>query len=229
MRVEIRMRPDHKARNLSLLCWSRNILFVIGILALGYFGYALADARIFQARQTRQFERALNQSTLSAPVNENRSAPAPASPSPYQVAVSTAGSFETPSHPGPVLGRIEIKRIGIAVMILEGTDNRTLRRAVGHIPETALPGQPGNVGIAGHRDTFFRNLREIEKNDEITLETLHGSFRYVVDFSEVVAPTDMEVLDRSRDASLTLVTCYPFSYVGPAPKRLIVRAHMIPE
>jgi sortase A len=114
-------------------------------------------------------------------------------------------------------------------MILEGTDNRTLRRGVGHIPYTALPGQRGNVGIAGHRDTFFRGLRNIARNDEITLTTLEGTFRYDVDFSEVVEPNDTEVLDPSSDATLTLVTCYPFSYVGPAPKRLIVRAHMIPE
>ena len=128
-----------------------------------------------------------------------------------------------------MLGQIEIKEIGLAVMILEGADNRSLRRGVGHIPDTALPGQPGNVGIAGHRDTFFRSLRKIAKSDEITLKTLNGSFRYLVDFSEVVEPDEMEVLDPSSDSILTLVTCYPFSYVGPAPKRLIVRAHLVPE
>jgi sortase A len=137
--------------------------------------------------------------------------------------------FDAPGRPGSVLGQIEIRKIGLAVMILQGTDNYALRRAVGHIQDTSLPGQQGNVAIAGHRDTFFRGLRKIAKNDEITLTTWSGSFRYVVDFSEVVEPSDTEVLDPSSEAILTLVTCYPFYYVGPAPKRFIVRAHMIPE
>jgi sortase A len=88
-----------------------------------------------------------------------------------------------------------------------------------------LPGQSGNVALAGHRDTFFRDLRRIEKKDEITLTTREGSFSYTVDYSEVVQPDDMEVLGPFSDAILTLVTCYPFAYVGPAPKRFVVRAH----
>jgi sortase A len=136
--------------------------------------------------------------------------------------IDVAGVSRTP------LGRIEISSIGIAAMILEGTDARTLRRAVGHIPGTPLPGQRGNVAITGHRDTFFRPLRNIRKNDEIKLTTLTGSYRYWVDSIKVVEAEDMEVLDNSDDAILTLVTCYPFYYVGPAPKRFIVRAHRIP-
>jgi sortase A len=113
-------------------------------------------------------------------------------------------------------------------MIEEGDDGRTLRRAVGHLPGTVLPGQQGNVVIAGHRDTFFRPLRNIHKGDEITLTTLDGSYRYRVDFTEVLAPQDTEVLDNSAGAILTLVTCYPFYFVGPAPKRFIVRASKMP-
>jgi sortase A len=229
MRVQISTWPDHRARNLSLLRRSRNILFVIGILALGYYGYASADARIFQAYQTRQFEQTVRHPTPGSPVVETSNPPIPIGGPPPQAARSNAFGFDIPGSPGSVLGRIEIKRIELAVMILEGTDNRALRRAVGHIPKTALPGQPGNVGIAGHRDTFFRDLRKIEKNDEITLTTLNGSFRYVADFSEVVEPNDTEVLYPSSDAILTLVTCYPFYYVGPAPKRLVVRAHLNPQ
>jgi sortase A len=110
---------------------------------------------------------------------------------------------------------------------MEGTDRKTLRRAVGHIPTTPLPGQPGNVVITGHRDTFFRGLRNIHKDDEITLTTLHGIYRYRVELTEVVQPQDIAVLGPSKDSILTLVTCYPFYYVGPAPKRFIVRAHRI--
>jgi sortase A len=113
-------------------------------------------------------------------------------------------------------------------MISEGTDRRTLRRAVGHIPGTPLPGQQGNVVIAGHRDTFFRALGNIHNDDEITLTTLDGTYRYLVDSTQVVAPEDTQALDDSDDTILTLVTCYPFYFVGPAPKRFIVRAHKIP-
>ena len=88
------------------------------------------------------------------------------------------------------MGRIEISRIGLGVMILEGIDDRTLRRAVGHIPGTPLPGQFGNVAIAGHRDTFFRPLRNIRRDDEITLTTLNGSYRYRVDSTSVVEPEE---------------------------------------
>jgi sortase A len=104
----------------------------------------------------------------------------------------------------------------------------TLRRAVGHFPGTALPGQQGNVAIAGHRDTFFRALRNICKENEITLTTLNGSYRYRVDSTKVVEPENTEVLDDSDDAILTLATCYPFDFMGSAPKRFVVRAHRIP-
>jgi len=126
------------------------------------------------------------------------------------------------------LGRIEIGTIGLSAMILEGTDGKTLRRAVGHIPGTALPGQQGNAAIAGHRDTFFRGLRNILKDDEITLTTSNGTHRYRVDSTQVVEPEDIWVLDHSDESILTLVTCYPFYFVGPAPQRFIVRAHRSP-
>jgi len=128
---------------------------------------------------------------------------------------------------GSVVGRIEIGRLGMAVMIVEGTDGRTLRRAVGHIPGTALPGEQGNAAITGHRDTFFRALRNIRKDDEVTLTTLNGTYRYRVDAMMVVAAEDTTVLNESGEAILTLVTCYPFYFVGPAPKRFVVRAHRI--
>lgn len=112
-------------------------------------------------------------------------------------------------------------------MILEGIDGRTLRRAVGHIPGTPLPGQPGNIALAGHRDTFFRALQNIRVDDEITLETLIGVYSYRVDSTEVVDPGETRVLDNSDDEILTLVTCYPFSFVGPAPKRFVVRARKL--
>jgi sortase A len=207
--------------------WSRRLFFVIGIALLGYVAFALLDARIYQAVQSRQFQQELNGLKPSVSSDEDLSAssihPAPAKENLLTAErIYIAGSGRTP------LGRIEISTIGLEAIILEGTDARTLRRGVGHIPGTPLPGQQGNVAITGHRDTFFRPLRNIRKDDEIRLTTLGGSYRYGVDSIKVVGPEDMEVLDNSDDAILTLVTCYPFYYVGPAPKRFVVRAHRIP-
>lgn len=224
MRVQIKLRPNLRARELSLLRWTRNILFIIGIFSLGYYGYASVDAKVFQSVQRRHFEHAVSQAKIEVPAPELG-----ASTDNHRPAPEKAQTFTMPGASGPVLGKLEIEKVGLAVMIVEGTDNPALRRGVGHILESALPGEPGNVGIAGHRDTFFRDLRKVKKNDEIKLETVNGSFRYVVDFSEVVEPDDTQVLDASSIPTLTLVTCYPFWYVGPAPKRLIVRAHLFPE
>jgi sortase A len=214
-------------QNNSWIRWCQRILYVIGILALGYAGFVLLDTKLYQVDLSRQFQEKLNSLKISAvrdetvPVSSLSLDPSYESPLKAE-RIMVAGVYR------PLLGRIEINTIGVAAMILEGTDARTLRRAVGHIPGTSLPGQRGNIAITGHRDTFFRPLRNIHKNDEIRLTTLSGSYRYEVDTIKVVAPEDMEVLDRSDDAILTLVTCYPFYYVGPAPKRFIVRAHRIP-
>ena len=124
------------------------------------------------------------------------------------------------------LGRLEIPSIDLSVMILPGTDDWTLNRAVGHIQGTALPGEPGNVGIAGHRDGFFRGLRKVQAGQRIYLTTLEGSFEYVVDEIWVVLPTDVHVLEPAQTPSLTLVTCYPFYHVGTAPQRYIIRARL---
>lgn len=202
--------------------WSRYFFFAVGILALGYVGYALIDAKLYQAYQTWRLERALKNSKPAInSVEQPLSSPRPA------LADADRVSVENAAPEGSSLGQIEIRSIGLTAMIAEGDNRRTLRRAVGHITGTALPGQQGNVVIAGHRDTFFRPLRNIHKDDEITLTTLNGTYRYRVDSAEVVEPEDTEVMDHSEDAILTLVTCYPFYYVGPAPKRFVVRAHRI--
>ena len=124
-----------------------------------------------------------------------------------------------------VLGRLDIPRIGVSVAILQGTGSRTLRLGAGHIENTPLPGQFGNVGIAAHRDTFFRPLRDIRKNDRIQVQTAMGLFQYDVEWTKVVSPDDVIVLAPSGESALTLVTCYPFQFLGAAPKRFIVRAY----
>jgi sortase A len=207
MKVRIAHRVSHPTRRNRLLRWSRDTFLVAGVLALGYCGFVLLDTKIYQAYQTVRFEEQLNA---------------------VRPAIAAAGALPVAAIPGGALGRIEIPRIGLTAMIMEGTDGRTLRRAVGHIRGTPLPGQQGNAAIAGHRDTFFRPLRNVQHDDEITLTTLNGTYRYVVDSAQVVAPEDRQVLDDSSESVLTLVTCYPFYFVGPAPKRFIVRAHKMP-
>jgi len=125
---------------------------------------------------------------------------------------------------GGLVGRLEIPRLNLSAMVLEGSDSSTLGVAVGHVPLTAEPGQRGNLVLSGHRDTFFRPLREIRSGDRITLTTPEGSYQYVVEWTSIVNPTDVTSLEPTAHRSLTLVTCYPFHYIGPAPQRFIVRA-----
>ena len=227
MKIRVEWRITLPTRNSPFIRWSRYLFLAIGILALGYVGFVLLDARLFQASQSRQFQQELNGFRKSIDSDE-RLHPSSLPPDVAAADGVRADSGGTAGREDSPLGRIEISTIGLTAMIQEGTDARTLRRAVGHIPGTPLPGQQGNVVITGHRDTFFRPLHNIRKDDEITLTTLSGFYRYRVDSTEVVEPEDTNVLADTDDAVLTLVTCYPFYFVGPAPKRFIVRAHMIP-
>jgi sortase A len=112
-------------------------------------------------------------------------------------------------------------------MVHEGIDGNTLQLAIGHIPATALPGQGGNVGVAGHRDTFFRGLKDLRTKDEIQFSTLSGDFKYIVESLIIVEPDNVGVLAPSHENVLTLVTCYRFSYIGAAPKRFVARARQV--
>ena len=126
--------------------------------------------------------------------------------------------------PDGLIGRIRISRLGMSVIVMEGTDDATLQRSVGHIAGSALPGQSGNVGIAGHRDTLFRPLRNVEDGDIVVLATPEGEYRYRVVSTRIVEPDDVSVLQSDSIEILTLVTCYPFNFIGSAPSRFIVRA-----
>jgi len=182
----------------KLVRWSRNVLLTAAACLLGYCGFVLADTWMYQRQASQLFDRAhLQIAAIPSPGTE-----------------STSG----------LLGRMEIPRLGVSVIVAEGTDERTLRRAGGHIAGTSFPGQRGNIGIAGHRDTLFRPLRNIRRNDVITLTTLAGEYRYRVMSTEVVSPSDVTVLEPDGHETLTLVTCYPFYFVGPAPDRFIVHA-----
>ena len=128
-------------------------------------------------------------------------------------------------QPGPApLALLRIARVGLVVPVLEGTDEWTLNRGVGHIDGTPGPGADGNSGIAGHRDGFFRGLKDVRAGDAIELETPTGVEQYVIERTWIVEPDDVSVLDATGMPAITLVTCYPFYFVGSAPQRFIVRA-----
>jgi sortase A len=190
----------------NILRWTERVLFAVAIPALAYCIFYLADAWMFQTRASRELDAvaAVEQATPDAP-------------------------SKSPLVTGASIGEIRIARLGLSVVVIEGVDPQSLRRAAGHIPGTALPGEAGNVAISAHRDTFFRPLRNIQPSDIITLTTRLGEFRYRVVNTKIVNPTDVSVLASGTDQILTLVTCYPFYFVGPAPKRFIVRAERIPS
>lgn len=217
------------------------LLFLIGCFALGYYAYDILDARFFQDDQSRQFDQALRNAhdkaaaDLSAEAAAELNSRAPRSNMPPAMPAfseSSASVVDTWAHPSASkqmpLGRIEINSLGLTAMIQEGTSAQTLQRGVGHIAGTAQLGQSGNVGLAAHRDTFFRKLRNIQQGEEITLTTLNGSYKYRVELISIVEPEDSAVLRDSGENILTLVTCYPFNYIGSAPKRFIVRAKEVP-
>jgi len=192
-------------RGNSLLRWARSFLLIAGALALSYVALILFRAELFQESAGNALE-----GQIQTQGRHNANLPAAL------------------AKEGDVLGRIEIPRLGMMVAILQGTTTKTLQLGVGHIPGTALPGEPGNIGIAGHRDTYFRSLKNIRVNDRIQIQTATGLSRYEVDWVQVVAPGDIEVLAPSAKSAITLVTCYPFHFIGAAPKRFVVHARIVP-
>ena len=201
-----------------LLRWLERGLLLMAILCLGGWAWAWLDAKYTQAHDSQLLDEARETATAQQTDRLDTFQPAASQPEPPRRQLAE----------GSLFGRIAIPRLDVSTIILEGVDAATLRRGAGHIPETAQPGDPGNVGIAAHRDSFFRGLKDVRKNDIIRLETLEGTYRYRVDWTRIVTPEDTAVLDATANPALTLVTCYPFYYVGSAPKRFIVRASREP-
>jgi sortase A len=199
---------EFATRSRVFLRWTQALLFIAGALAIGYVALMLLDARLSQQAANSDLDAQI--AAVDAGHEDQQATP-----------------IRTQVKEGDVLGRIEIPRLGLMVAILEGTTSRTLRRGVGHITGTALPGDAGNIGVAGHRDTYFRGLKDIHASDEILVQTAAGLSKYQVDWVRIVAPDDTGALAPSNDSALTLVTCYPFYYVGPAPKRFIVHARKV--
>ena len=189
-----------RRRRLVLLVVER-VLLLVALGTLGYVVGSVGGATLYQDYESRQLDEVL------------RGARSPDQASAQPVARR-------------VLGRLEIPTLGVSTIVREGEDARTLQLAVGHIAGTAFPGASGNMGLAGHRDTFFRRLREIDVGDVIRLVAVEGTFTYVVESTQIVDPDDLWVLDPTPEPSLTLVTCYPFTYIGEAPERFIVKARL---
>ena len=194
-------QPGFATRGRLFLGWVRWFFLAAGALAVYYVALTLLHARLYQEVANNTLEQ-----QMQSPEQHKANPPAAA------------------AKEGDLLGRIEIPRLGMAVAILQGTTSRTLRLGVGHIAGTALPGESGNIGIAGHRDTYFRGLKEIRASDEIQIQTASGLSRYEVDWVKIVAPDDIAVLAPSAGSDLTLVTCYPFYFIGAAPQRFVVHA-----
>ncbi|HVR95234.1 MAG TPA: class D sortase [Thermoanaerobaculia bacterium] len=217
----------------AALRWVERALLLIGLVCLGTYAYSILDARVSEMRQNEELEAAL--------AARKAAAPPPAVPAQETQALADFREDEEqepaapeatepeplPVDDGSLVGRLEVPRLGLSAIVREGVAATTLRRGAGRIPGTALPWESGNVGIAAHRDRVFRPLKDIGKNDIITLTTVEGTYRYQVEWTRIVTPKDTQVLHGTTEPALTLVTCYPFYYVGSAPKRFIVRAKRI--
>jgi sortase A len=183
-----------------MLRWLKCVLWGVAIIAIAIYAGTTAERWISQAYLDWEFAKALEAPELAGPP-----------------------SSKIPEGLQP-LGRLEIPSIDLSAVFIEGADNRTLRRGIGHIPGTALPGPLGDVALSAHRDTFFRRLGELSSGDVIWITTVHGHYKYVVKFSQIVDSRQWLSVRTIGPPTLTLITCYPFYYIGPAPKRFIVHA-----
>ena len=226
-------------RSIERLAW------IVGILLVAVWGAVRVHGFLLSRRDLRRFEEARSKLPVVSPERPQDPPPPalPREPAPLptltlpdeQRVDSTLWSAERKrayaeslkQAASVPLALLRIPKIGLEVAVLDGTDDLTLNRAVGWIEDTAKPGEPGNVGIAGHRDGFFRGLKDVAKGDSMELVTLAGSETYRVENIWIVDPADVQVLDPTPTPVLTLVACYPFYFVGSAPKRYIVRASLV--
>ena len=191
-------------RTRPLLVLLERALLAAGVACLAWWLAGAAYARWASAGQSRRLDRLID-AGLGAPAD------------------ARAGAARL----GDPIGRVEIPRVGVSTLIVEGDGDLTLAYAAGHIPGTALPGAAGNAALAGHRDGVFRGLARIRRGDLISITTPSGKYRYAVDSLRVVEPEDVSVLRPTRRPTLTLVTCYPFRFIGDAPERFIVDARLV--
>ena len=186
-----------KALRRWLSVWMEWLLLGIAIGCLGTYAFETVEARRFQAKHAAAFARLVR---ADAAVKEVRT--------------------------GGLVGMLDVPRLNLSTPVIEGDDDRTLTRAVGHLPDTPLPWEDGNSALAGHRDGLFRPLKDIQVGDEIRFRTSRAELRYRVTETAIVDPDDVSVLEARARNALTLITCYPFYFVGNAPQRFIVHAEI---
>jgi sortase A len=187
--------------------WVSLILVVVGCGLLGFVGgqywYMIHTQRQLEASWQVQSAKDLEQSARDQDD-------------------SGTSALAAPAESGQQLTRLVIPKINFEAIVLEGTDRQQLIAGPGHLTDTVFPGEAGNAVITAHRDTFFRRIFELEKGDEIDVQRDGRVFHYEVTGKKVVPPTDLSVIHATPDAQLTLITCYPIYYIGPAPERLVV-------
>ena len=195
--------------------WARRLerlLSAAALLSLGIWSWAWLDTSFYELVQNRRLGAILGRELLGA-----------SGPSEGRTATATRQEIAVSG----LIGRIDIPRLEVHTIVAEGADPLILQRAVGHVPKSALPGEGGNVVLAAHRDSFFSNLKELRMGDPVRITTPDGVFEYRVDSINVVRPEQTEVLAQTSVPTLSLITCYPFHYLGPAPKRYVVRAAQV--
>lgn len=193
--------------------WKRaasSLLIVVGVALLAWYAYEIWSRQRAQRRALAELSRL--ELEAASPAEEAPLEPGPPPEPPRRLEI------------GDPVGRIRVPSTGVDVVAFEGIDAAILRRGAGHFPGTALPGEEGNVAFAAHRDSFFRGLRHIEPGARVVVETPRGDFRYTVTATRVVVPSRVDVVAPHGRDELTLVTCYPFDYIGPAPRRFVVQA-----
>ena len=223
MVAEIGVVPTSAMRMLlERLCWGA------GLLLLAVYAVARVDGAVNQGAAVDRFDRARGATVpASSPTGDSPALAEPADFSLWSLQRVAAYEASFATHLETPLAILEIPRLKLRVAVLDGTDDLRLNRGVGRIPGTARPGQPGNLAIAGHRDGFFRVLKDVVAGDQVRLTTLAASETYVVERTWIVDPSDVHVLDNTAKPSLTLITCYPFYFVGSAPQRFVVRAQRL--
>ena len=199
--------------------WLERLLLVIGIAALGWYATVTIAATREQTALSRELEAAAADHAERA---DNRGADH--AEGAEHKGADHAEHADKKIRPRDLVGRLEVPRLHLSALAREGVDVRTLRGAVGHVPGTALPGDEGNAAFAAHRDTYFGPLKDVRKGDEVVVTTKDGVHRYTVTSTRIVEPSDVSVLRPTGGRTLTLVTCYPFNFVGSAPQRFIVHA-----
>jgi sortase A len=205
MTVRIKGIP---ARRISLMLRAfYRVTFIAGLCLVLWPCFVMAESRWVQYVGAWQ---------LAAAARDQQETIVPPKPS--------GSASRSPLQRGRVLGQFEVPRLKLSYVLLEGTDNRTLDKSIGHVEGTGLPGESGNISIAGHRNTHFRKLEWIRRGDEIVITSPRGHYRYIVEWLRLFRSNDIGVIDAGHGPAVTLITCFPFEYVGSAPLRYIVRA-----